>query len=217
MSAYGVFAQDTGFTAPIPGVFKPRGAAPSSHNRHVLQPIDGVGDRRRHHAGTYHTVRGTVTRSLRSDDEDGGEFLGNEMQRKADPREHRTTRTISKLVSRRQWFRATTTFQASTDGAEQLSPNGRQQIDNAVAPMVQAFPSQPIIVEGYSVQGSRSQQFVTSRKRAEIVRRYLETHYHLNHQNLGIVALCNRPPDGAGVGDWDGAAIVLVNAGEATQ
>jgi phospholipid/cholesterol/gamma-HCH transport system substrate-binding protein len=122
-----------------------------------------------------------------------------------------------KHVTRRQWFRATTTFEASTDGAEQLSRNGRQQIDNAVAPMVHALPSQPIIVEGYSVQGSPSQQFVTSRKRAEIVRRYLETHYHLNHQNLGIVALCNKPPDGAGVNDWDGAAIVLVNAGEATQ
>ena len=122
-----------------------------------------------------------------------------------------------KHLSRRQWFRATTTFEASTDGAEQLSPNGRQQIDDAVAPMVHALPSQPIIVEGYAVQGSRSQQFVISRKRAEIVRRYLETHYHLNHQNLGIVALCNKPPDSAGLNDWDGAAIVLVNAGETTQ
>jgi phospholipid/cholesterol/gamma-HCH transport system substrate-binding protein len=122
-----------------------------------------------------------------------------------------------KHVSGRQWFRATTTFEASTDGAEQLSPNGRQQIDDAVAPMVHALPKQPIIVEGYSVHGSSSQQFVTSRKRAEIVRRYLEAHYHLNHQNLGIVALCNKPPDGAGVDDWDGAAIVLVNGGETTQ
>jgi phospholipid/cholesterol/gamma-HCH transport system substrate-binding protein len=122
-----------------------------------------------------------------------------------------------KHVARRQWLRATTTFEASTDGAEQLSPNGRQQIDDAVAPMVHALPNQPIIVEGYSVQGSSSQQFVTSRKRAEIVRRYLEAHYHLNHQNLGIVALCNKPPDGAGFDDWDGAAIVLVNGGETSQ
>ena len=127
------------------------------------------------------------------------------------------TASAQKHVGKRQWFRAATTFEASTDGAEQLSSNGRQQIDNAVSPMVHALPSQPIIVEGYSEQGSHSQQFVTSRKRAEIVRRYLETHYHLNHQNLGIVALCNKPPDGAGVDDWDGAAIVLVNAREATQ
>jgi phospholipid/cholesterol/gamma-HCH transport system substrate-binding protein len=111
----------------------------------------------------------------------------------------------------RKWLRAAGVFEDTRDGTEQLSPTGQQEIDRTVAPVFDALPNHPIIVEGYSLEGSPSQQFVTSRIRAQLVRRYLETHYHLNHRNLGIVAMRTRPPDDAGMGEWDGAAIVIVN------
>lgn len=79
------------------------------------------------------------------------------------------------------------------------------------------LPNHPIIVEGYALGGSPPQQFVTSRKRAQLVRRYLETHYRLNHRSLGIVAMGPTPPDDAGVNAWDGAAIVVVNAAESDK
>jgi hypothetical protein len=63
-------------------------------------------------------------------------------------------------------------------------------------------------------EGAPSQQFVTSRERAEVVRRYLETRFQLNHSHLGIVALRGKPPESSGVSDWDGAAIVVFNGGQ---
>ncbi len=124
------------------------------------------------------------------------------------------SKPLQKDVGTRQWLRAANVFETETGGAEQLSPAGRQQIDGAVASLVDELPNHPVIVEGYSLSGSPAQQFVTSRKRAELVRRYLETRYHLNHRNMGIVALRGNPPENSGVNSWDGAAIVVVNAGK---
>lgn len=133
------------------------------------------------------------------------------------PTDYLNAKPLGKEPGTRQWLRAVNVFETVTDGTEQLSPAGRQQIDNAVAPVVDALPNRPVIVEGYSVQGSPSQQFVTSRKRAELVRRYLETHYHLNHKNLGIVPLRGTPPENTGMNHWDGAAIVVASASKPTK
>ncbi len=133
------------------------------------------------------------------------------------PNDYLSSKPLGKDAGTRQWLRAANVFETDTDGTEQLSPAGRRQIDNAVAPMVDALPSHPVIVEGYAVQGSPSQQFVTSRKRAELVRRYLETHYHLNHRNLGIVPLRATPPESAGMNNWDGAAIVVVSMSKSAK
>jgi hypothetical protein len=116
-----------------------------------------------------------------------------------------------------KWFRAAGLFENTRDGTEQLSPTGRQEIDRTVAPVLDGLPNQPIIVEGYSLEGSPSQQFVTSRIRAQLVRRYLETRYHLNHRNVGIVAMRTRPPEDAGVGEWDGAVIVIANTAKSDR
>jgi phospholipid/cholesterol/gamma-HCH transport system substrate-binding protein len=116
-----------------------------------------------------------------------------------------------------KWLRAAGLFENTRDGTEQLSPTGRQEIDRTVAPVLDALPNHPIIVEGYSLEGSPSQQFVTSRIRAQLVRRYLETRYHLNHRNVGIVAMRTRPPEDAGVGEWDGAAIVIANTAKSDK
>jgi phospholipid/cholesterol/gamma-HCH transport system substrate-binding protein len=124
---------------------------------------------------------------------------------------------LQKGAGNRQWLTAQNLFETTNDGAEQLSAAGRQQIDNAVAPLVDTLPVHPVIVEGYAVQGSASQQFVASRRRAEMVRRYLETHYHLNHKNLGIVPLRDKPPENTGKTNWDGAAIVVIGTGHSTK
>lgn len=133
------------------------------------------------------------------------------------PNDYLRAKPLQKDNDARQWLRAAYVFETANDGTEQLSPSGRQQIDSAVAPVVDALPNHPVIIEGYAVQGSPSQQFVASRKRAELVRRYLEAHYHLNHKNLGIVPLRGKPPEDTGMNAWDGAAIVVVDASKPTK
>jgi len=117
-----------------------------------------------------------------------------------------------KDMGTREWLRASTLFVTDSAGQEQLSPGGRLQIDAEVSPIVESLPSYVVIVEGYSKDGTPDQQFVTSRRRADLVRGYLAVHFHLRHSDLGIVPLLSTPPQGSGQERWDGAAIMLLKA-----
>ena len=100
-------------------------------------------------------------------------------------------------------------FVSGSNGIVQLDETGRHAIDGAVAPVVDSLPDHLVIVEGYSGTGSPDQQFVTSRRRANLVREYLEAHFHLIHSDVGIVPLRDKPPPCAGRDTWNGVAIVL--------
>jgi phospholipid/cholesterol/gamma-HCH transport system substrate-binding protein len=121
-----------------------------------------------------------------------------------------------KVCGSRAWVAATNVFAAGSDGKVLLAETGRSQIDSAVAPLVdsESLVNHIVIVEGYSDAGTSDQKFVTSWRRANLVREYLEAHYHLLHSDVGIVPLRDKPPNGAGRNSWDGVAIVcLKNAG----
>jgi phospholipid/cholesterol/gamma-HCH transport system substrate-binding protein len=119
-----------------------------------------------------------------------------------------------KDMGKREWLAAANLVVTDSAGVEQLSAAGRLQIDNEVSPIVESLPGYVIIVEGYSRYGSPDEQFVTSRRRADLVRRYLAVHFHLRHSDLGIVPLLSKPPEGSGRESWDGAAIMLLRVNE---
>ncbi len=119
---------------------------------------------------------------------------------------------LQKHISKRLWLRAAAVFETGSDGNQQITPAGCHAIDTEIGPVVDALPYDTIVVEGYAGRGSPTQQFTTSRERAELVRLYLEEHFDLNRKNLGIVAMRNEPPKGTGIDDWDGVAIALVDS-----
>jgi phospholipid/cholesterol/gamma-HCH transport system substrate-binding protein len=109
----------------------------------------------------------------------------------------------------RTWLDAANMFVAGSNGTLQLDEGGRHAIDGAVAPVVDSLPDHLVVVEGYSGAGTLDQQFVTSRRRADLVREYLEAHFHLIHSDVGVVPLRDKPPQGAGRDTWNGVAIVV--------
>jgi phospholipid/cholesterol/gamma-HCH transport system substrate-binding protein len=111
----------------------------------------------------------------------------------------------------RTWLDAANVFVSGSNGTAQLDETGRHAIDGAVAPEVDSLPDHLVIVEGYSSRGTPDQQFVTSRRRANLVREYLEAHFHLRHDDVGIVPLRDKPPHCAGRDSWNGVAIVLID------
>jgi phospholipid/cholesterol/gamma-HCH transport system substrate-binding protein len=111
----------------------------------------------------------------------------------------------------RTWLGAESLFDI-TGGSEELVEAGRRRIDAAVADSVDSLLNHVVVVEGYSATGTPDQQFVASRRRADLVRNYLESHFHLLHTEVGIVALRSKPPRGGGRTSWDGVAIVLFRA-----
>jgi phospholipid/cholesterol/gamma-HCH transport system substrate-binding protein len=109
----------------------------------------------------------------------------------------------------RAWLDAANVFATGSNGTVQLDESGRHAIDSAVAPVVDSLPDHFVIVEGYSGTGTPDQQFVTSRRRANLVREYLEAHFHIVHSDVGIVPLRDTPPHCAGRDTWNGVAIVV--------
>jgi len=109
----------------------------------------------------------------------------------------------------RAWLDASNLFTTGSNGSVQLIEGGRHAIDSAVAPVVDSLLDHLVIVEGYCSTGTADQQFVASRKRADLVREYLEAHFHLLRSGVGIVPLRDKPPRSAGRETWNGVAIVL--------
>jgi phospholipid/cholesterol/gamma-HCH transport system substrate-binding protein len=111
----------------------------------------------------------------------------------------------------REWIDASSLFTTNPDGQEILTPAGRQQIDQAVGQLSEIY-GRPLIVEGYAAAGTASDQLVESRRRAALVRGYLQVHYHLQPKNTGIIALKNTPPASAGKTSFDGVSLVSVGS-----
>jgi phospholipid/cholesterol/gamma-HCH transport system substrate-binding protein len=124
--------------------------------------------------------------------------------------EYRATCERQKTGGSRIWLPQSGVFVTAADGKEQLSDIGPREIDLAITKFVDSLPGRIIIVEGYSTDGSIDQQFSVARRRADLVRRYLEIHYHLRHGDLGIVSLESEPPHNSGETVWNGAAITLL-------
>ncbi|MGA2597340.1 MAG: MlaD family protein [Bryobacteraceae bacterium] len=110
----------------------------------------------------------------------------------------------------RAWLAATNLFASGSDGKLQLAESGRAQIDSAIVPFLdsESLLNHIVIVEGYSTGGTSDEDFVTSLRRADLVRQYLEAHFHLQRRDVGIVPLRDKPPQSAGRNTWDGVAIV---------
>lgn len=127
------------------------------------------------------------------------------------PTEYERACAKQKDAGTRKWLQASNLVVSDATGQEQLTEAGRRQIDNEIAPVVDVLADNLIVVEGYSAAGEPDQQFVVARRRADLVRRYLERRYHIRHSNLGIMPLRSKPPENAGRDSWDGAAIMLLN------
>ena len=123
--------------------------------------------------------------------------------------QYRAGQIFKKLPESRQWIAASALFTTNQSGEEVLSMQGRQSIDQAVG-QFKALYDQPLIVEGYASSGSPSEELVQSRRRAALVRNYLQLHFHIQPKDTGIIALSSTPPESAGKTTFDGVSIVSV-------
>jgi phospholipid/cholesterol/gamma-HCH transport system substrate-binding protein len=118
---------------------------------------------------------------------------------------YRAGQIFKSLPQTREWLDASSLFTTDGSGDEVLSAQGRQNIDQAVG-RFRAIYGTPLIVEGYAPG------LVQSRRRATLVRGYLQVHYHLSPKNTGIVALRNTPPENAGKTTFEGVSLVSIGS-----
>jgi len=123
--------------------------------------------------------------------------------------QYRAGQIFKGLPESRQWIAASSLF-TTIDGEEVLSAQGRHDINMALAQFKEIY-GQPLIIEGYAQSGSKSDELIESRRRAALVRNYLQLQFHLLPKNTSIVALSSTPPENAGKSTFDGVSLVSVN------
>ena len=123
--------------------------------------------------------------------------------------QYRAGQVFKSLPESRQWIAAPSLFTIDGTGGEVLSAKGRQIIDQAVGQLREIYGT-PLIIEGYASVGSQSEELMQSRRRATLVRNYLQLHYHLMPKNTGIIALSRTPPQDSGKSTFDGVSLVRI-------
>lgn len=126
------------------------------------------------------------------------------------PERYRQDSAFTSPANYRTWLSASELFQDGPDGQEELSRPGKSVLDGVVGEDGDSIFESPIVVEGYCSGSESAEQLRLSRARAILVRQYLQSHFQLDSNNLGIVPLKSSPPNGVGRKAWDGICIVVL-------
>jgi outer membrane protein OmpA-like peptidoglycan-associated protein len=126
------------------------------------------------------------------------------------PEQYRTSKFVKDRSVKRAWLDGGRIFSSPAKGTEELSPQGRAEVDRAMADFVPNLPNRPVMVEGYSERGSPDERFRRSQQHALAVQRYLQTHFRLTANLVGAIPLGDTPPDSTDKPRWDGVALVLL-------
>lgn len=122
---------------------------------------------------------------------------------------YRKDRFFTSPVNYRAWLSGSELFQKSSSGLEELSARGKALLDSAVTQSSKSSVEGPIVVEGYWNGDDPVDRIALSRVRAILVSQYLENHFDIESDNIGIVSMNNSPPAGLGHPTWDGICIVI--------
>jgi phospholipid/cholesterol/gamma-HCH transport system substrate-binding protein len=125
------------------------------------------------------------------------------------PQEYRRSRLFGNTTNRRTWLSADNLFQPVSHGSEELTAEGRRQIDSAITGFGDAVFEHPIVVEGYSDAAGQADQLARSYNRAQLVRTYLESRFPFAAKSLGVMPLSGTPPPGLGHDRWSGVCILV--------
>jgi phospholipid/cholesterol/gamma-HCH transport system substrate-binding protein len=126
------------------------------------------------------------------------------------PEKYRKNALVTSPGNHRSWLSAEQLFLRDPSGLEQLTPEGKDLLANALAQSGDSIIESPIVVEGYGGVSNPADQLLQSRNRAILVRHYLQNHFQLDPAHLGAIPMKNHPPDGLDRSNWDGICIVVV-------
>jgi phospholipid/cholesterol/gamma-HCH transport system substrate-binding protein len=130
------------------------------------------------------------------------------------PAQYRNTAYFQRASNPRLWLDGAEAFTANSSGVEALSASGERQIDRFIGSEKTVVIDEPMVIEGYSEQALSADQITTSRSHTLLAAQYLEKHFHLRSQDIGVISLMATPPPSTGRASWDGACIVLLGRGK---
>ena len=98
----------------------------------------------------------------------------------------------------RLWLESADLFKKDARGLEVLSNEGKVKLDEAMTEILKYPRNGPLMLEGFSGEGSAAQQHLVSRRRAVRVQVYITDRFHLRPAYVGVVSM-GTVKDAAGV------------------
>jgi phospholipid/cholesterol/gamma-HCH transport system substrate-binding protein len=112
--------------------------------------------------------------------------------------EYKSAAFAKGFKTHRVWLDGMGLFQTDAKGEEVLTADGKAKLDEAMTELL-AFPRNgPLIVEGFAGEGTASQQYLRSRRRAQQVETYIVGRFRLRPAYVGIAALGSEKAVGGG-------------------
>jgi phospholipid/cholesterol/gamma-HCH transport system substrate-binding protein len=95
----------------------------------------------------------------------------------------------------RVWLEGVSLFKKDAKGVEVLSVEGKARLDEAMTEILNFPRSGPLMVEGFTGEGTASQQYLVGRRRAVRVQAYIIDRFHLRPAYVGVVSMGAEAPD----------------------
>ncbi len=130
------------------------------------------------------------------------------------PTEYRVNSYFQRADNHRLWLDGAEAFTTNSKGRQVLSATGERQIDRFIGDEKNVIMNEPMVIEGYSAQTVAADQIIISTSRSILAAQYLEKHFRLRSENIGLISLMATPPPSSARSSWDGACIVLLTRGK---
>jgi phospholipid/cholesterol/gamma-HCH transport system substrate-binding protein len=104
-------------------------------------------------------------------------------------RDYRDGRFLPDRQKVSEWLDAPDLFMSTTDGKEQLTPDGRKKLDVAMATFLKYSKNEPFIIESWAGSGSEPERILRARERAIKVSEYLVDKFELKPNYVAIMPM----------------------------
>jgi phospholipid/cholesterol/gamma-HCH transport system substrate-binding protein len=115
----------------------------------------------------------------------------------------------------RIWVGTPVLFVRDANGEERLSDDGRLRLDSAITPLLKYPRTSPFVVEGYAGAAMAADRFLSSRRRAQLVRDYLVGKYGLDPNFVATMPMGAEAEGSPSGSHWDGVALAMFVAASA--
>ena len=122
--------------------------------------------------------------------------------------EYRSPKFAKGFQKRRILLASADLFSSDAKGVEVLSAAGKAKLDEAMTELLALPRNGPLMIEGYTAQGTAAQQYLLGRSRAVRVKSYLIDRFHLRATYVGVVAMGAEAADGGQGGFRESVGIV---------
>ena len=109
----------------------------------------------------------------------------------------------------RIWLKADILFARDAEGQEVLTPDGQARLDSAMSQFLRYPRKNPLVVEGYAGEPTGDARYLSSRRRAQLVRDYLVGKFQIDPAYVTTMPMGAEAKDSPTGATWNGIGLAM--------